>query len=59
METNHEFHVTYFESDCGRIRTEIFDTRAEAERFVSRCLSCEDDWAIVDAVAVRQEQVAA
>ena len=59
MEKNHEFHVTYFEADCGRIRTEIFDTSAEAERFVSRRLSCEDDWAIVDAVTVRQEQVAA
>jgi hypothetical protein len=59
MEMNHEFHVTYFEADCERIRTEIFDTLAEAERFVSRCLSCEDDWAIVDAVTVRQEQAAA
>ncbi len=56
---NHEFHVTYFEADCGRIRTEIFDTSAEADRFISRRLACEDDWAIVDAVAVREEQVAA
>lgn len=56
---NHEFHVTYFEADCGRIRTETFDTLAEAERFVSRRLTCGDDWATVDAVAARQEQVAA
>lgn len=59
MEMNHEFHVTYFEADCGRIRTEIFDTQAEAERFISRCLTCKDDWAVVDAVALRQEQAAA
>jgi hypothetical protein len=59
MEMNHEFHVTYFEADCGRIRTEIFDTEAEAERFISRCLTCEDDWAVVDAVALRQDQAAA
>ena len=56
---NQEFHVTFFETDSGRIRTEVFDTSADAERFVSRCLSGEDDWATVDAVAVRQDQLAA
>jgi hypothetical protein len=59
MEMNQEFHVTFFEADSGRIRTEVFDTSAAAERFMSRCLSCEDDWATVDAVAVRQQQAAA
>jgi hypothetical protein len=59
MEMNQEFHVTYFEADCGRIKTEIFDSSADAERFINRCLSGEDDWAIVDAVAIRQEQAAA
>ena len=56
---NQEFHVTFFEAESGRIRTEVFDTAAAAERFVSRCLSGEDDWATVDAVAVRQDQLAA
>jgi hypothetical protein len=59
MEMNQEFHVTYFEADCGRIRTEVFDTATDAERFASRCLSGEHDWAVVDAVAVRQDQLAA
>jgi hypothetical protein len=59
MEMNQEFHVTYFEADCGRIRTEVFDTAADAERFASRRLAGEDDWAVVDAVAVRQDQLAA
>jgi hypothetical protein len=59
MEMNQEFHVTYFEADCGRVRTEVFDTAADAERFASRCLSGEHDWATVDAVAVQQAQAAA
>ena len=59
MEINQEFHVTYFDADCGRIRTEAFDTLAEAERFASRSITCEDSWAIVDAVAVQLEQLAA
>ena len=56
---NQDFHVTFFDADSGRIRTEVFDTAADAERFMSRCLSSEDDWATVDAVAVRQDQLAA
>ena len=59
MEINQEFHVTYFDADCGRIRTEAFDTIAEAERFASRNTTGEDSWAIIDAVAVQQEQLAA
>jgi hypothetical protein len=59
MEMNQEFHVTYFEAECGRVRTEVFDTVADADRFASRRVSGEHDWAIVDVVAVRQDQVAA
>jgi hypothetical protein len=59
MENNQEFHVTYFDADCGRIRTEVFDTMAAAEGFASRSITGEDSWAIVDAVAVQQEQLAA
>jgi 3-methyladenine DNA glycosylase AlkD len=59
METNQEFHVTYFDADCGRIRTEVFDTVAAAERFASRSITGEDSWAVVDAVAVQQAKIAA
>jgi hypothetical protein len=59
MEINQEFHVTYFDADCGRIRTEVFDTVAAAESFASRSIIGEDSWAIVDAVEVQQEQLAA
>jgi hypothetical protein len=59
MEINQEFHVTYFDADCGRIRSEVFDTLAAAERFASRSITGEDSWAVIDAVAVQQEQLAA
>ncbi|APX01470.1 hypothetical protein [Arthrobacter sp. QXT-31] len=59
MENNQEFHVTYFDADSGRIRSEVFDTVAAAERFASRNITGEDSWAIIDAVAVQQEQLAA
>lgn len=54
-----EFHVTYFDADCGRTRSETFDTLAEAERFASRHCRAEDSWAVVDAVAVDQVRLAA
>lgn len=59
MEINQEFHVTYFDADCARIRTEVFDTLAAAERFASRSITGEDSWAVVDAVAVQQDKRAA
>jgi hypothetical protein len=54
-----EFHVTYFDADCGRSRAEIFDTLAEAQRFANRHCSGEDSWAVVDVVTVEQIQIAA
>ncbi|UZX01927.1 hypothetical protein F8G81_04280 [Arthrobacter sp. CDRTa11] len=54
-----EFHVTYFDADCGRILAETFDTLEEAERFASRNCTGEDSWAVVDAVAVEQIRLAA
>jgi hypothetical protein len=54
-----EFHVTYFDADCGRIRAETFDTLEEAERFASRSCSGEESWAVIDAVAVQQARIAA
>jgi hypothetical protein len=54
-----EFHVTYFDADCGRARSETFDTLAEAERFASRHCAGEDSWAVVDAVPVQQVRIAA
>ncbi|MCU1519347.1 MAG: hypothetical protein JWQ75_4068, partial [Pseudarthrobacter sp.] len=44
-----EFHVTYFDAECGRIQAESFDTREDAERFASRRCSGEDSWAVIDA----------
>lgn len=54
-----EFHVTYFDADCGRIRAETFDTREAAERFADRACTGEDAWAVIDAVAVEQARIAA
>ena len=53
------FQVTYLDPDCGRIRTEIFDDAAEADRFASRCIADEDGWAVVDAVRPRSSRKAA
>ena len=54
-----EFHVTYFDADCGRILAETFDTREEAERFADRSCTGEDSWAVIDTVAVEQARIAA
>jgi hypothetical protein len=54
-----EFHVTYFDAECGRIRAESFDTPEEAERFASRNCNGEDGWAVIDAVAVEHLRIAA
>lgn len=54
-----EFHVTYYDSDCGRARTEVFDDAAAAERFANRVVCGEDDWAVVDAIAPKQGRIAA
>ncbi|MDQ0079373.1 hypothetical protein [Arthrobacter oryzae] len=54
-----EFHVTYFDADCGLIRSEVFSTQAEAERFASRNVSDEQGWAVIDAVPAQQGRLAA
>jgi hypothetical protein len=54
-----EFHVTYFDADCGRSRAEIFDTLAEAQRFANRHCSGEDSWAVIDAVTAEHVKMAA
>jgi hypothetical protein len=54
-----EFHVTYFDADCGRTRAEVFETLVEAERFASRQCTGEDGWAVVDAVRVEPLRIAA
>lgn len=54
-----EFHVTFFDTGCGLIRTEAFDTLPEAERFASRNVSDEEGWAVIDAVPVEQGRLAA
>jgi len=54
-----EFHVTYFDADSGRARSEVFDTLEDAERFACRHCHDEDSWAVVDAVAVERVRIAA
>ncbi|MET3902411.1 hypothetical protein [Paenarthrobacter sp. 4246] len=48
-----EFHVTYMDSDTGRVRREDFHELAAAERFASAQLRDEDCWAVVDHVAIK------
>ena len=57
--TAQEFHVTYFDADCGRIRSESFESLQDAERFASRNCIGEESWAVIDAVAVEQARIAA
>ncbi len=45
-----EFHVTYLDTDSGRIRREDFEDLAAAERFASAQLRDQDSWAVVDHV---------
>jgi len=54
-----EFHVTYYDSDCGRARTEVFDDVAAAERFAGRVVRDEDDWAVIDPIALQEGRIAA
>ncbi|XAS68446.1 hypothetical protein V3C33_03795 [Micrococcaceae bacterium Sec5.7] len=58
-ELHQEFHLTYFDAECGRVRTEIFDAAAEAEYFAGRCITDEHGWVTIDALAVQQDQLAA
>lgn len=57
--TVQEFHVTYFDADCGRVRSEAFDTMAEAQRFADRHCAGEDSWAVIDAVSAEPAKLAA
>ncbi|MFP3578841.1 hypothetical protein [Arthrobacter sp. fls2-241-R2A-200] len=47
-----EFHVTYLDTDTGRVRREDFQDLAAAERFASAQLRDADCWAVVDHVKV-------
>ncbi|MDR6986154.1 hypothetical protein J2Y66_000617 [Paenarthrobacter nitroguajacolicus] len=51
--TDTEFHVTYLDSDTGRVRREDFHELAAAERFASAQLRDEDCWAVVDHVTIQ------
>ncbi|MGX9902233.1 hypothetical protein ACW0JT_24845 [Arthrobacter sp. SA17] len=54
-----EFHVTFYNSQHGRVSIEIFDNAASAQRFADRMICDEDDWAIVDPVPRQQNRIAA
>ncbi|RNL50041.1 hypothetical protein [Arthrobacter oryzae] len=53
------FEVTYLDTSCGLIRSELFDDAAAADRFASRCVADEDGWAVVDAVHPGEGRAAA
>lgn len=53
------FEVTYWDADCGRVRTEVFDDLAAAGRFACRHAAAEDGWAVVDPVPLRRGRAAA
>lgn len=53
------YEVTYWDADCGRARTEVFDDERAAERFASRNAFSEDGWAVVDPVVLRRGRAAA
>ncbi|MGM9474456.1 hypothetical protein ACS5PJ_20980 [Pseudarthrobacter sp. YS3] len=57
--TAQEYHVTYFDAECSRIRSESFDSREDAERFASRNCTGEESWALIDEVIVEQARIAA
>lgn len=48
-----EFHVSYLDTDSGRIEHEEFSDRPAAERFADAQLKDEDSWAVVDVVALQ------
>ena len=45
-----EFHVTYLDTDTGRVRREDFQDLMAAERFASAQLRDADSWAVIDQV---------
>ncbi|MCT9868504.1 hypothetical protein [Paenarthrobacter aurescens] len=49
-----EFHVTYLDSETGRVRREDFQDLTAAERFASAQLRDADSWAVVDRVKLQQ-----
>lgn len=60
IEETIEFHVTYFDDHRNAVLTEVFDDELSAERFASRQVFLEHEWAAVDAVQVpRRAQTAA
>lgn len=54
-----EYHVTYFDPDCGRILSDTFESLNDAERLASRHCVGEESWAVIDAVSVGQARIAA
>lgn len=53
------FEVTYLDTSCGLIRSEVFDDAAAADRFANRCVADEDGWAVIDAVRPAKDLAAA
>ena len=52
VEVEYEYHVSYSDSQVGRVQVEELDDLAAAERFAAVQLRTEDSWAIVERVEV-------
>jgi hypothetical protein len=50
-----EFHVSYLDTESGRIEHEEFSDRPAAERFANAQLRDEDAWAVVDVIPLQQQ----
>ncbi|QOT18073.1 hypothetical protein [Paenarthrobacter sp. YJN-5] len=48
VEVQYEYHVSYFDSEVGRVQVEEFEDLQAAERFASIQLRSEDCWAVVE-----------
>lgn len=52
-EVQHEYHVSYFDSEAGRVQVEEFEDLLAAERFASIQLRTEDCWAVIERVEIQ------
>jgi hypothetical protein len=53
VEVQYEYHVSYFDSEVGRVQVEEFEDLPAAERFASIQLRTEDCWAVVERVEIQ------
>ncbi|MFJ4208380.1 hypothetical protein ACIPY2_07975 [Paenarthrobacter sp. NPDC089675] len=52
FEVQYEYHVSYLDSEVGRVQVEEFADLRAAERFAAIQLRTEDCWAVVERVEI-------